>query len=293
MNPTPIRAVAFDLDGLMFDTEALSCRVLGEMLATRGKVFTPEIMGSMLGRQANVAYPALKALAQLDESIEELQAETRERFAALIDTAVHPTPGLIALLNHLDHKNVPRSVCTSSRRAYAEKLIERHGISRFFSFLLCAEDVINSKPDPEIYLLAATKFGIEPANLLVLEDSPAGLTAAKAAGAFAVGIPHEHSPVEKLGHADWIVPRLDDPGVAGADCLKQTACCPRPMFYAGSCSIRFAGGDQGWAFGSSTTSPSALAAVFNSVSEEMKIIGRPRLRHSLWTSIAAASWTAS
>src|SRR5690242_7148079 len=98
---TRIRAVAFDLDGLMFDTEALFFRVAGEMLAARGKEFTPKLMSVMIGRQAAIAYPALKALAGLEEPAEELLAEARARFFAEIDGAVHPTPGLIALLDHL------------------------------------------------------------------------------------------------------------------------------------------------------------------------------------------------
>ena len=69
------------------------------------------------------------------------------------------------------------------------------------------------KPDPEIYLKAGVNFGVPTSTLLVLEDSPAGLAAATAAGAFAVGIPHEHSPVEALQSANLIVPRLDDPAL--------------------------------------------------------------------------------
>ena len=210
---TTILAVAFDLDGLIFDTEALFFRVASEMLSARGKQFTSEIMGAMIGRQAVVAYPALKAMADLSESPEELLAETKERFFALMDTAVHPTAGLFGLLAHLEHEGLPRAVCTSSRRPYAERLLANHGLSKHFAFLLCAEDVTRSKPDPEIYLSAAARFEVPPGALLVLEDSPAGIRAARAAGAFAVGIPHEHSPAEALEEADLIAPRLDHPAV--------------------------------------------------------------------------------
>ncbi len=209
----PIRAIAFDLDGLMFDTEALFVRVAGAMLADRGKVFTRAMMAAMIGRQAHVAYPALKALAGLDESPEELLAEARHRFFAEIDSAVHPTPGLIALLDHIGHAGLPAAVATSSRRVYAEKLLTQHGLIDRFQFLLTAEDVTHGKPDPAIYRLAAQRFGIDPASLLVLEDSPAGVTAGLAAGAFVVAVPHDHSPAEALGHAHHIATALDDPRV--------------------------------------------------------------------------------
>ncbi|MFO0959368.1 MAG: HAD family phosphatase [Isosphaeraceae bacterium] len=213
MGRPEIAAVAFDLDGLMFNTEALFVRVAGEMLKSRGKVFTPEIMAAMIGRQWAVAGPAFKKMAGLTETLDELLAEKRERFFALLGTAVKPTPGLLNLLDALDRRALPRCVATSSRRDYAMGLLEQHNLLHRFAFILTAEDIERSKPDPEIYRKAVERFGIEPAGMLVLEDSPAGISAAKAAGAFAVAIPHEHSPAEGLVHADRIVPRLDDPSL--------------------------------------------------------------------------------
>jgi HAD superfamily hydrolase (TIGR01509 family) len=211
MSPAPIRAAAFDLDGLMFDTEALFVRVVRGFLEERGRSMTPEIMAAMMGRRAAEAYPVFRRLTGFEDSPEELLTEIRRRFTAEVDSAVHPTPGLIALLAHLEKRGLPRAVATSSRREYAERLIERHGLRPHFAFILGAEDVTNGKPDPEIYRTAARRFEVEPAQLLVLEDSAPGLAAARGAGAFAVGVPHEHSPAEGLTAADLIVPRLDDP----------------------------------------------------------------------------------
>lgn len=209
----PIHAVVFDLDGLMFDTEALFHRVAGEMLAARGKAFTPEIMRAMIGRRAVEAGEAFKTLAGLEEPVEDLMAEVRARFLAEVDAAVHPTPGLFALLGHLEAWRLPKAVATSSRRAYAERLLLGHGLLDRFAFLLTSEDVERGKPDPEIYRKAVERLGVPARSVLVLEDSAAGLEAAKGAGTVAVGVPHEHSPAETLRAADLIVPRLDDPAV--------------------------------------------------------------------------------
>ena len=211
--PTPIRAVVFDLDGLMFDTESLFFRVAAEMLAARGKRFTPEIMRAMIGRRAVEAGHSFKALAGLEEPVEDLMAEARARFSAEMDAAVHPTPGLFVLLDHLEGARLPRAVATSSRREYAERLLRTHRLRDRFAFVLASEDVTRGKPDPEIYRLAAERFGLPPRSVLVLEDSAAGLASARGAGAFAVGVPHEHSPAEGLRDADLIVPRLDDPAL--------------------------------------------------------------------------------
>jgi HAD superfamily hydrolase (TIGR01509 family) len=211
--PQPIRAVVFDLDGLMFDTEALFYRVSSEMLRERGKEFTPEIMRRMIGRRAVDAGHVLKTMTGLDEPVDVLLAEVRRRFYDEIDTAVHPTPGLFVLLDRLRRKPLPLAVATSSRRSYAERLLTRHGLRDQFAFVLSAEDVSKGKPDPEIYEKAIALFAVPAASVLVLEDSPAGIAAARGAGAFAVGVPHEHSPADALHAADLIVPRLDDPSL--------------------------------------------------------------------------------
>lgn len=208
-----IKAVVFDMDGLMFDTEALYHRVTADLLAEKGKSFTSQIMRAMIGRRAPEAGLALKRLAGLDESVDDLLAMIKERFLAELEVAVHPTPGLFVLLDRIHAAGLPTAVATSSQRAYAESLLRFHGLRDRFQFVLASEDVTQGKPEPEIYLTAAHRLGVNPSNVLVLEDSPPGVTAAKNAGTFAVGIPHAHSPAEDLHLADMIVPRLDDPRI--------------------------------------------------------------------------------
>src|SRR3954471_22925731 len=187
--PDPIRAVVFDLDGLMFDTEALFFRVSTEMLRERGKEFTPEIMRQMIGRRSVDAGHVLKTMNGLDEPVEVLLADVRQRFYDEMDSAVHPTPGLFVLLDRLHHNSLPLAVATSSRLSYAERLLTRHGLRDRFSFLLTAEDVARGKPDTEIYRKAIDRFAVPAHSVMVLEDSPAGLAAARGAGTFAVGVP--------------------------------------------------------------------------------------------------------
>ncbi|HEV3120817.1 MAG TPA: HAD family phosphatase [Isosphaeraceae bacterium] len=210
-----LRAVVFDLDGLMFDSEALYHRVASALLAARGKEFTPEMMRTMLGRRAAEVTSVLREMAGLEESVEEILAETRSRFYALMDTEVRYMPGLEILLDHLRALGLPLAVATSSRRSYAERLLGGHGLLERFEFLLTSEDVMRGKPDPEIYLSAAARFGVAPVAMAVLEDSPPGIAAARAAGAFAIAVPHEHSPASGLAEAHLIVSRLDDPALLG------------------------------------------------------------------------------
>ncbi len=205
-----ISAVVFDLDGLMFDTEALFHRVSSELLAERGRAFTPEIMNAMIGRRPLEAGEQLKRLSGIEESVEEWLSLVRERFGSLVNDAVSPTPGLLRLLDVLRGR-APLAVATSSNRSYARGLLDRHAITDRFEFILAAEDVIRGKPDPEIYATAARRLGVAAGSILVLEDSPAGVESARRAGAVVVAVPHAHSPAHALGPADLIVPALDAP----------------------------------------------------------------------------------
>ena len=136
-----IRAVVFDLDGLMFDTEDLFFRVASEALADRGKAFTPEIMKQFIGRCAAEVAQLWQTLAGVEEPVEDFLADVRDRFYALLDTVVHPMPGLFRLARPLAPPGLPAAVATSSRQSYADRLLVRHGIRNRFAFVLASEDV--------------------------------------------------------------------------------------------------------------------------------------------------------
>ncbi len=208
--PSPIRAVVCDLDGTLFDTEALFFRVASEMLQDRGKVFTREIMRAMIGRQPAESALAFRTMSGLDDEPEALMAEAKDRFLARL-ADVRPMPGMLTLLDRARALGLPLAVATSSGRDYAERLLIDHGVRDRFRVVLAREDVARHKPDPEIYRTAAARLGAEPTSTLVLEDTPTGLAAAKAAGTFAVGVPHDYSPRGDLAAADLIVGSLDDP----------------------------------------------------------------------------------
>lgn len=204
-------AVVFDMDGLMFDTEDLFFAVADSFMQDHGARFTDEMMAAMIGRRAAEAGKVFHTLGKLDHlEIPAIMAEVKARFHERMLTDSHTMPGLREVLDHLVARGLPRAVATSSSRASAEALTTHHGIRPYFSFLVTSEDVTRGKPDPEIYRTAAARLGVEPERVLVLEDSSAGLQAARAAGAFAVGVPHRYSPPEVNDYADMIVTSLHD-----------------------------------------------------------------------------------
>jgi HAD superfamily hydrolase (TIGR01509 family) len=210
--PTPtIRAVVFDFDGLMVNTEEVFNLSGTELLRRRGKEPTPALFHAMMGRRSHEALAYLIDIMKLDDTVEQLQAESTEIFFALLDDILEPMLGLFQLLEAIERRGLPKAVATSSERAYLNNLLARLDLQNRFDALLTAEDVTHGKPHPEIYLTAAKRLGVDPAEMLVLEDSDMGTKAAAAAGAHIISVPHQHSSHFAFREAKAIATSLADP----------------------------------------------------------------------------------
>lgn len=209
----PIHAVVFDLDGLMFNTEDIYQECGTELLLRRGKLFEQELMDAMMGRPARVALQTMIDYHGLDVTLEALMAESSETFLSMLTGRLAPMPGLVPLLDALEAAELPKGIATSSSRKFVEHVLGQFGYQPRFQFILSCDDVTQGKPHPEVYLAAAARFGISPANMLVLEDSSNGCKAAAAAGAFTVAVPGGASLRHDLSMASLVINSLADPAL--------------------------------------------------------------------------------
>jgi HAD superfamily hydrolase (TIGR01509 family) len=207
----PPRAVVFDMDGLMFNTEEIYSLVGAELLRRRRRQFTEELKDAMMGIPPQPAFEAMIRWHNLDETWEELLSESNQIFVGLLDDHLAPMPGLLELLAALEKAGIPKAIGTSSGRALLEEVLSRFELQRRFRFTLTAEDITRGKPHPEIYLAAAERFGLKPQQMVVLEDSQNGCHAAAAAGAFTVAVPGVHSRRHDFSAASLVVESLTDP----------------------------------------------------------------------------------
>jgi HAD superfamily hydrolase (TIGR01509 family) len=210
--PSP-RAVVFDLDGLMFNTEDLYQEVGAELLRRRGCVFTQELLDQMMGRPSHIALQLMIDAHTLKATVGELLAETDEIFPGILRERLAPMPGLVQLLTALESNNIPKAIATSSRRSFVEHVLGIFNYQPRFSPILTSEDIKLGKPDPEIYLLAASRLGVSPPEMLVLEDSQNGCRSAVAAGAITVAVPGAHSRSHDFTGATLIAESLRDPKI--------------------------------------------------------------------------------
>lgn len=193
-----IRAVIFDFDGLLVDSETLFHRVYAEILADHGHPFTrDDYSAGYAGRPVPAIARAFVTDFKLPLSSEEVARRIHADEAILRAEGVPLKPGARELLDHLKARGYGIGVASSSQRPRAMNVLEQHGLVDFFAASAFAEDISRGKPDPEVFLLAAARLDIDPSECLVLEDSTMGIEAAANAGMRVICIPDMQAPDEE------------------------------------------------------------------------------------------------
>ncbi len=219
MTPSPptgdraaaVRAVVFDLDGLLIDTEWAFAEAAGRVLAARGLTLEPAFFATMMGMPGRDALPRFCERYRLTDPLEVIAAEYKQAFLEVLAGGRPPLmPGAAELIDRLELRGIPKAIATSSTREYVDAVFGPHGLTDRFAFVLTSDDVTHGKPHPEVYQKAAERLGLPPAAVVVLEDSVNGLQAAKAAGCRCVVVPHAHTPREELAGADLVARSLSD-----------------------------------------------------------------------------------
>lgn len=193
-----ITAVIFDMDGLMVDTERMSREFRRQAMEERGIPFR-DLIHLVMGRNDREVRAVYREQYGEDYPYDEIRDGIRRRWREyLSDHPVPVKPGLFPLLDCLRDHGIPMAVATSTSRASASRTLEQGGIAPYLSAMAFGDMVERSKPEPDIFLLAARLLGAEPAGCLVLEDSPNGILAAHRAGMMPVMIPDLAVPTPEL-----------------------------------------------------------------------------------------------
>ncbi len=193
-----LAAVIFDMDGVLADTEPIQEEALGAFLVLRGKSLDSSEYATLFGLDHRARWAKLSKLLGLDESIEECVSGHQPILLSRL-VGLRAAPGVPELVSALRQANVPLAVASSSLRPVVEKTLREIGIRDAFKVVISGEDVRSGKPAPDIYLLAADRLRVEPSRCVAIEDSPAGVQAAAAAGMACLGIASNYSTDDQLG----------------------------------------------------------------------------------------------
>ncbi len=209
--PDPVRAVIFDMDGTLIDTESAHRRAFVDTGHALGWPLAEELLLSMVGIHRDENQRVLAERLGPDFPLAQFYADSDALFEAAEDAGIPLRPGADLLLDHLARAGIPMALATSTAAPFAQQRLERSGLIHYFDVIVTRSDVERPKPDPEPYLLAARRLGIDPAHCVAVEDSHAGVRSATAAGIATVMVPDLLPPTEELTLAcAHVLPSLTD-----------------------------------------------------------------------------------
>lgn len=184
-----VRAVLWDMDGTLVDSEELHWRAWRETMADEGISITHDQFLSSFGQRNDAIIPLWLSAGAAPERISKIERAKEDRFRRIVrDDGVLPLPGAVDWVVRLSESGWLQAVASSAPRANIDAVLEKMGAASYFQAIVSAEDVRRGKPDPEVYLLAASRLGVPPERCIVVEDAAAGLEGARRAGMFGIGV---------------------------------------------------------------------------------------------------------
>ena len=194
-----MKAVVFDMDGVIFDSERLSKEVWLEIAAERGIEGFAPVYDEIIGvNKAGGRKIVCNAYGQ-DFPFDEIHAEAAGRKLPKCPDGHYPLKdGIVELLTFLKEHNYKVGLASSTEESVVRMHLEKSQLISYFDCLICGNMVTNSKPHPEIFLLACETLGVRPEETYIIEDSYNGIRAAHAAGAFSIMVPDLKAPTEEM-----------------------------------------------------------------------------------------------
>ena len=207
-----IRAVLFDMDGTLIDTEKYYRVFWPKAMAEFGYHMTDEQVLSMRSLGRPFAPAQLKAWFGEELDYYAIRARRTQMMEECLDReGISLKPGAVEILEALKKKGIIAAVATATPPERTEKYLNQTGIRKYFSQIISAVQVKEGKPSPDIYLYACDQLGLSPEECLAVEDAPNGVMAAFRAGVRAVMVPDQTQPDEELKKYLYAcVARLDE-----------------------------------------------------------------------------------
>jgi HAD superfamily hydrolase (TIGR01509 family) len=207
----PVRALLFDFDGLILDTETAAYESWREVYEAHGCALSLDIWSKVYGGSGeewdHIAHLEQQVNRRLDG--EDIKRKRRERKVAMIE-GERVCPGVEGLIRQAMEMDIGMAVVSSAGRPWVSHYLERHGLASRFGVIVCGEEG-RAKPHPDLYLRALDLLGLEACECIALEDSPNGVRAARSAGIYCVAVPNRIARELQMdyGHANLEVTSLE------------------------------------------------------------------------------------
>ena len=196
--PRKARAVVFDMDGLIFNTEALCRDAVMEAAAEAGHDIPLAFYLSTIGMSGETSRLAFREYCGAAFDFDLFWTTATTRFHAAIESQLCLKPGVVELLDFLDHAGLPRAIATSSRHEDVRRNLAMRGLLDRFPTVIARGDYLRGKPGPDPFLRAAERLGLAPPSCVALEDSHHGVRSASSAGMMTVMVPDLLPPTAEM-----------------------------------------------------------------------------------------------
>jgi len=177
-----IKAIIFDMDGVLFDSQPIHFEAEKRTVAHFGGKISDDELKGYLGWNEEAFWKDVIPKYGMDATLEQCRAFERPLLEGLLERALKPDPKLRKILKELRRSGIQLAVASSAPKKWILMTFGGLGVDDLFDCLVSGEDVEKSKPEPDIFLEAAKRIGIAPEDCIVVEDAPAGIEAAKRAG---------------------------------------------------------------------------------------------------------------
>lgn len=199
-----VKAVFWDIDGTLIDSEELHYRVIADWCSDLGFPLKKEDNDSLLGKSMVEKWEILSAKYPIVSDETTFKKECAKRYCDAVQKELQRDE-LVAIFRAIARTSIPQACVSNGDMVVVEANLQVLELTEMVSFCISGDDVKNGKPDPEPYLMAAEKLGLNPADCLVVEDSTVGVAAAVAAGMPVVAWPEENTPQDNYREADYFV----------------------------------------------------------------------------------------
>lgn len=202
-----MKAIIFDMDGVIINSEPVHFEVEQELLEKLGGKMSKEAHVAFVGTTDHYMWSTLKEQFNLEPAVEKIIKMKKEMFIEKFDE-IELMDNFKELMLSLYNEGYPMAIASSNNRKIVNKVVEKFGLSNYMNFIISGEEVHKGKPDPEIFLTAAKKINVNPKCCLVIEDASNGVKAAKAAKMKCVGLENIYSGNQDLSEADLVINNL-------------------------------------------------------------------------------------